>query len=113
MKDPLTGEEFEPKKRSQKFACAANRIRYNNKKANELRVSRAYIDAPLNNSHNLLRKLMEGKSEATFHSEFLDGKGVDFRVCNHQYNYSGRMHYCIYEFIIIPELPDNIKIVKK
>lgn len=31
--DPLTGEEFSPKKSSQRFASPENRIKYNNPKS--------------------------------------------------------------------------------
>ena len=39
--DPLTGEEFVPKRSNQKFASRENQIRYNNLKAKEIRQAKS------------------------------------------------------------------------
>jgi hypothetical protein len=100
-KDPHTGEEFEPKKRSQKFACPANRIKYNNKKSNDLRIERSYIEAPLNKNHKLLKQLMGSKNEDTFDSNYLLGYGINFNVFNHYFKVGERAYPSVYEFMII------------
>lgn len=101
MKDLLTGEEFEPKKSSQKFANAANRIKYNNKLANEFRKSKAFIDKPLSKNLKILNELMYGKKEAAFHQEFLLGKGFDFRCTNRVDTYRGTRYNCVYQYILV------------
>ncbi len=43
QKDPLTGEDFIPKRVNQRFASASNRKKFNNQQANALRKKRAII----------------------------------------------------------------------
>ncbi len=43
-KDPLTGEEFTPKRANQVFANSANRIKFNNKKASLTKKNLEYIN---------------------------------------------------------------------
>jgi len=105
--DPLTGEEFEPKKRSQKFACAANRIIYNNNKANKLRIERSYIEAPLNKTHKLLRELMGAKRELIFDANYLLGYGINFSVFNHYHKIGERTYPSVYEFTMISDRNNN------
>jgi hypothetical protein len=103
MKDLLTGEEFEPKKISQKFSNSKNRIKYNNNKASKLRKDKAYIDKPLNNNLRILNELMKDKKESKFHNEFLLGKGFNFNLSTHIDIYMERKYYCIYQYLMITE----------
>ena len=66
--DPLTGEEFIPKKSSQRFATPANRIKYNNEKASKTRIKRAFIDKPLH--QNQCNHRLIYKSNGKFSLEF-------------------------------------------
>jgi|GEM_PF-1532353 len=100
-KDPLTGEEFIPKKKTQRFATTQNRIKYNNKLAGALRQEKAYVDKPMNSTHRILRELMKNKKKETFYKQFLIGKGVDFRIINNTIKVDGFIQYAIYEFIYI------------
>lgn len=113
MKDPLTGEEFTPKKISQRFATPQNRIKYNNQKANKQREERAFIDKPLHKNHNILKEILGKRNEKIFHSEFLLGKGFDFKLFTNYDKWKGKNIHCIYEFMIIPQSDDQIKILKK
>lgn len=61
-KDPLTGEEFQPKRSNQKFSNMENRIKYHNDKANQLRKKNALIDKPLRLNQKILDKLMEAST---------------------------------------------------
>jgi hypothetical protein len=106
-KDPLTGEEFIPKKISQRFATPQNRIKYNNRLAGALRQEKAYVDKPMNSTHRILRELMKNKKKETFYKQFLIGKGVDFRVSNNTVKVDGYTRYALYEFIYI--FDDNDK----
>lgn len=100
-KDPLTGETFLPKRVNQRFASASNRKKYNNQHANSLRKKRAVIYGPLNKTHLLLIKLMEGKSESVFSYDFLEGYGIQFNSYTHTEVIDGKRYNCVFEFIII------------
>ncbi len=111
-KDPLTGEEFIPKKISQRFATPQNRIKYNNNLANALRQERAVVDKPINSTHRVLRELMKNSKKKEFYKQFLLGKGVDFRVFNKVETFDGVLRYSLYEFIyIFNNNDDNGKVI--
>ncbi|MFH6770262.1 hypothetical protein V8G56_16045 [Gaetbulibacter aquiaggeris] len=81
--DPLTNERFIPKKINQKFATAANRIKYNNTKATKLNQERAFFDRPCKISHREMKSLHKLDPDKTYHHYFLEGRGVDFSASNH------------------------------
>ncbi|WP_339918433.1 hypothetical protein [Yeosuana marina] len=81
--DPLTKEQFVPKKITQKFATPANRIKFNNMKASKLNQERGFFDKPCKISHRELKALYKLDSKKTYHTYFLEGKGVDFSAYNH------------------------------
>jgi hypothetical protein len=113
QKDPLTGEEFIPKRVNQRFASATNRKKFNNKQANDLRKKRAIINGPLNKSHLLLIKLMKGKNEAIFPKDYLDGYGVVLKQFNNIVRIENIGHHAIYEFVIIfIANTNNVKIIR-
>jgi hypothetical protein len=99
QKDPLTGEEFVPKRINQRFASAENRIKYNNKGATNLRKERAVISTPLNKSHRLLRTLMANKNESIYSVDFLLGYGITFNTFTHYKKLGGLNYPCIYDFL--------------
>ncbi|WP_309640752.1 hypothetical protein [Flavobacterium sp.] len=110
--DPLTGEEFEPKKKSQRFACPANRIKYNNQKAIKLRESRSFLDKHVHKNHLILKEICGNRKENIFNMYFLEGKGFRFDATNHDMMFQNRFERCVYEFIVIPvENSDNFKII--
>ncbi len=113
QKDPLTGEDFIPKRVNQRFASATNRKKFNNKQANDLRKKRAIINGPLNKSHLLLIKLMKGKNEAIFPKDYLDGYGVVLKQFNNIVRIENIGHHAIYEFVIIfIANTNNVKIIR-
>ena len=111
--DPLTKQEFFPKKISQKYACPANRIKHNNLKASKLRQERAFLDKPVNKNHLVLREIYIDGEDNIFNSLWMEGKGFRFDATNHQEEYEGILRNCVYEFILI-EIKDTeyIKIIK-
>ena len=111
-KDPLTGEPFTPKRVNQRFASASNRKRYNNQQANALRKKRAAIYGPLNKTHLLLMKLMEGKNVATYSKEFLKGYGVELSLFNHIVSIDNIGHHAIFEFVILILSNNTVKILR-
>ena len=111
-KDPLTGESFIPKRVNQRFASASNRKKFNNQQANALRKKRAIIYSPLNKTHHLLMKLMEGKNEAKFSKDFLKGYGVKLNLFNHIVIIEGAQHHAIFEFVLIFLDNNIVKIIR-
>ncbi len=103
--DPLTGEEFEPKRSNQRFACPENRIKYHNDNANRKRKKREFINKPLRKNGKILDYWMKGKDKATFHYEFLRGAGYDFYVYNSTCVVENKTGYCLYDYILTFEKP--------
>src|SRR6478672_1267404 len=111
-KDLLTGEEFTPSRKNQKFANAENRIIYYNNKANQLRQSVSFVNKPLHENLKILNELLADKKEATFHKQFLAGKGLSFKVHTHYEKHEGKTVFAVYQYIIISLDNDQIKIIK-
>jgi hypothetical protein len=110
--DLLTGEKFMPLRVNQRFANPANRIKYYNQKANKLRHSISFVNRPLYINVCILNRLMSVKAEATFHKQFLLGKGFSFGVHTHYVEHDKKAQIAIYRYIIIPTEGDQIKILK-
>jgi hypothetical protein len=113
LKDPLTGELFIPKRVNQRFASAYNRNKFNNRMANDLRKERAIIYAPLNKTHKLIKKLMEGKNECTFTYDYLAGYGIQFNINSHVKTIDGKRYNCVFEFIMIVDAINKTITIKK
>ncbi len=112
-KDLLTGEEFIPSRKNQKFATPENRIIYYNNKANQLRLKAAFINKPLHQNLLILNELLAEKTEAVFHKQFLAGKGMSFKVHTHYETHEGQTVFAIYQYLIIALANERIKIIKK
>jgi hypothetical protein len=111
--DPFSGEEFIPKKISQKYACAANRIKHNNKKASNIRQERAFLDKHTHKNDLILREIYKDGDINVFNSFWMEGKGFRFDATNHQIEFDGMLRNCVYEFILLEvEETNNIKIIK-
>lgn len=113
MKDLLTGEEFEPKKISQKFATPENRIKYNNKRASLFNRSRNIKLKPINENHKILTSIMGNENRKIVNAHFLEGRGYNFAAMTTNVFIDKIVIPCIHEFaIIIKEGDDNIIIQK-
>ena len=110
--DPLTGEEFVQKKSSQKFACAENRIKYNNDRANEIRREKSVLDKPLSKNLRVLDEIMLGKTEGIFHDEFLIGREYTFSAFNCIKEHNGVRGYGIYHYLMLPHGKDYRKFIR-
>jgi hypothetical protein len=111
--DPLTGEEFIPKKISQKYASPSNRIKHNNQKASKLRQEKASLDKHVHKNNIILREIFKERVENHFNCDWLEGKGFRFDSTNHQIKYKGAMRNCVYEFILIEiENENKIEVIK-
>lgn len=111
--DLLTGEKFEQRRSSQKFSKADNRVKFWNEKAKEIRKAKAYADKPLFRNFKILSELMKGIKEKDFHSQFLLGRGFDFKVFNHYEYYNEKRYPAVYRYVVIPLQNDIIKIYVK
>lgn len=110
--DPLTGEKFFAFRVNQTFATPANRIKFHNESASDLRKERAVINNPINKTHRLIRKLMGNKRESEFSNDYLEGYGIDYRCFNHYFKINGIRYPSIYEFtFIIDQANKTIKII--
>jgi hypothetical protein len=111
--DPLTGEEFIPKKITQKFANRANRIKHNNMKASKLNQERAFFDKPCRKSHLVLKSLFKPDLQNIYNMHYLEGKGVDLRASNHQVDTKYGILPAFYDYALrsFPNT-DNLQIIK-
>ncbi len=110
--DPLTKEQFEPKRIGQRFANPQNRIKFHNLNSKNFRQSEAFVNKPLHTNHRICIELLRGKKEATFHSEYLLGKGFSLGIVTHYENYNGKNERAVYGYIWINLENDQIKIIK-
>lgn len=111
-RDLLTGEEFIATRVNQTFATPANRIKFYNSQANELRKETSVINIPIAKTHRLLRKLMGNKRVAIFSYDYLKGYGVNLSVFNHFVVISGIKQPAIFEFVIILLDENSVKIIR-
>lgn len=109
--DLLTNEEFIPLRINQKFAKAKNRIKFYNDKANEFRHSIAYINKPLHLNIRILNELMRGRKEATFHKQFLLGKGYSMGSYSHVEHYENKKQFAVHKYILLFLDNEQIKII--
>ncbi len=105
MIDPLTGEEFVPKRSNQRFSCSENRIKYHNNIANKNRKENAFVDKALKQNRMILDKYMKGKSKCSFHEEFLKGAEYDIETFNGMCYTKQGTGYLLYNYILIFEKP--------
>lgn len=110
--DPLTGEEFVPKRTNQVFANSANRIRYNNLKAKEFKTTLAPILDPLVKNYKILNELLKDKKMADFHIEYLKGAGYNFKVMTHYDELGDTPTHFIFKFNIIKLENNKIRVQK-
>ncbi len=107
--DLLTGEAFYPSRITQKFACADNRIKYHNRKANQLRHSVMFVNSPLHKNLRILNEIMDGKEKGSFHRQYLLGKGYSFEVLTHYYEMEGKRFPCVYNYLMV--VAENDKLI--
>ena len=111
-RDPLTNEEFVQRRSNQKFATPENRIAYHNQRANNLRNSIKEYSSALHRNLRILNELMDKKVQASFHKQFLIGKGFDFSIATHVVKIEGQPQRAIYDYAYIPKFKDQIEILK-
>jgi hypothetical protein len=110
--DLLTGEKFVPRRANQKFSTPSNRIKYYNRKANEIRHKAAFVNRPLHINLLILNEIMAKTNEKVFHKQYLLGKGMSFHVNTHCEYVHKEKYFAMYNYIIIPLQNDQIRILK-
>lgn len=110
--DLLTGESFYPKRITQNFANAENRILYYNRKANSIRHSVMYINTPLHKNLKILNEIMDDKEKGVFHKQFLEGKNYSLDVMTHFDSYNNKRVACIYHYAIINIEDEKVTFIK-
>lgn len=109
--DPLTKQQFRPRRSNQVFETTENRIIFHNLRANKLRKEKAFIDKPLHRNQKILSELMKNEKEKKFHKQFLLGKGFNFMISTHTEEVENKKHYAVYQYAIIPLENEQIKIL--
>lgn len=99
-KDPLTGEEFVPKKISQRFKTRSNQIKYNNDLQSKRRQSLGFILKPMAKTHRILTQALGKKSEVKLHKEWLKGAGADMTLLTHVEKINGENFRALFNFSI-------------
>ena len=112
IKDPLTGELFIPKSSKQKYATPANQIKHNNINAKMIRILKYDSQRPLDVNWKIISKMMGTEKEITRTTEFMRGAGFSLPHCTHWKKYEGKSQRCVFNFIIVINDTDKIKIVK-
>lgn len=105
--DPFTGEEFIPKKISQRFANKENRIKFNNDKAKKIRIEQAPIINPLKLNFKIIKELIGNKMEIILNKEFLRGRGFDYTVNSGIERFNQKIYPLIFGYLIINDYSDN------
>jgi hypothetical protein len=103
-KDDLTGEEFNVKRCTQRFAKPANRIKYHNEQAALVRAERKDHDLAIGRNLKIIKELLNNKAEARFSKEFLRGKGFSFANFSNMALYGGVHIFAVYGYLWMNEL---------
>jgi hypothetical protein len=112
--DPLTREEFIPKRKNQRFATADNRRKYHNDKATLVYRDKAPIDKKLKHNFLLLNELLKENKDVLIKKEELLIQGFDPNFFTHITQTNGKISRCIYDYTLPQaENPDFIKILKQ
>jgi len=101
--DPLTGEKFTAKMISQKFANRKNQIKWNNIIAKKKRITKSYLDKPMDRNRNIMKKVLGNEKEVIKSYDYLDALGYDFNLAMYQIminTETKKTAVGIYEFII-------------
>lgn len=109
--DLLTNEPFTPKRISQKFSRAENRIKFHNRKATKLRHSVQHINKPLHQNLKILNEIMVDTMKKKIHKQWLLGKGFNFGVMTHFIEYGDEQRKCVYDFCISSHREDSDYII--
>ena len=110
--DLLTGDEFIPKRSSQKFATRENAIKYNNLKAKERREEIKYVQEPLRKNFHFLKEELGNDKVKEFPVDYLRGAKYNFGVFTHFRTVGDISYPCIYQFMIVKINKEKLKFIR-
>lgn len=110
-KDLLTQEEFIKQRSNQKFVSARNRIRYNNLKARQKRLTKAPVDRELDQNRTILNRIIGDKPEIIVSRDFLLGAGFSFNYYSFLRKITDVTYFGIYEYGITKTSDGKFKII--
>jgi hypothetical protein len=110
-KDPLTGEEFTPKKVTQRFKTPSNQIKYNNQQQSKRRQFLNVILTPMTRTHRILEKELSGLQEVKLHKEWCKRAGADMTFFTHIESIHGKHFRSLFNFTISAE--NDFYIIKR
>jgi hypothetical protein len=102
-KDLLTGEEFIPKKVTQRFKTPANQIKHNNLQQSKRRQLLNVLLTPMTRTHRILTKELGKKPQVKLHREYLKGADADMTLITHVEKIDGRQFRALFNFTISVE----------
>ncbi len=112
LKDPLTGEQFVPRRNNQRFANEKNRIRYNNNLALNRKKFKSKILKQLDFNWNILHNLLNNKEVIECSEDYLRGAGLHFGYLTHYILRNGTKWSCVFNYAYLRISKDRIKIVR-
>ena len=112
LQDPLTGEEFIPKRNNQRFASRKNQIRFNNDLALKRKESKSEILKQLENNWNALGNILGNNALTEKSEEFLRGAGLHFGYVTHSIMREGRRWSCVFNYAYLKTNQDSIKVIR-
>ena len=110
--DLLTGEEFIPLRRNQKFASRKNQIKYNNLLAQQKRDLKRPMDQALDRNRSIMVALLGDAKSVTKSKEFLLGAGYNFTAFTQTAKNELQKYYCVYDMALFP-LGDEKFLIKR
>jgi hypothetical protein len=111
-KDLLTGEDFTPSRRNQRFASRANQVRYNNLLAQQKRDAKRPLDRALDMNRTILIRLLGEAKSVSKTKDFLLGAGYDFTAFTQTAKNELQSYYCIYDMALFP-IGDQKYLIKR
>jgi len=112
LQDPLTGEDFIPKRNNQRFASRKNQIRFNNNLALERKEYKCEILRRLETNWNALGIILGNNSIIERSEEFLRGAGLHFGYVTHSIMRDGHRWNCVFNYAYLKTNKDCIKIIR-
>ena len=112
--DLLTKEKFVPKRITQKFSEAKNRIAFHNQNAKKERQERAFVEKPLLKNLRILKSSLGEQDMVRLHEAHFDALGYSFDIISGYEKKNGQAIATVFNYSIEPDPSDkNYFIVKK
>lgn len=96
--DPLTKEQFYPKRSNQRFANRENQIRFNNEIAKAKRQEKAYVHSVLQKNWKILSQIVKNQEEVIKSQDYLLGAGYIFGCYTHIREIEGQKWNMVYNY---------------